>query len=81
MPLPLSDYSAMRYFEYVFYPPLYLAGPTLTFNTFTSQRRLPSSISSKQVRVSVQCLHHHRPLHALQICKHDVRTARFGWTS
>jgi protein-cysteine N-palmitoyltransferase HHAT len=48
-PLPLGDYSAERFFEYVFYPPLYLAGPILTFNAFASQRRSPTSISSRQV--------------------------------
>lgn len=48
-PLPLGDYSAKRFCEYVFYPPLYLAGPILTFNAFASQRRSPSSVSSRQV--------------------------------
>lgn len=40
----------MRFIEYVFYPPLYLAGPTLAFNAFSSQRHSPSTISAKQVR-------------------------------
>ena len=77
--LPLSEYSAMRFFEYMFYPPLYLAGPILTFNAFASQRRLPSSISSKQVSMSELRLPHHRPLYALPNRKHTVRTVRFGW--
>ena len=78
-PLPLGEYGAVQFFQYVFYPPLYLAGPILTFNAFASQRRSPSSISSKQVRVLCSaCLA--TGLHALPIRKHTVRTVRFGWT-
>ena len=69
-PLPLGEYSAGQFFRYVFYPPLYLAGPILTFNTFASQRRSPSSISSKQVSMSALRLPYHRPLHALPTRKH-----------
>jgi MBOAT, membrane-bound O-acyltransferase family len=79
-PLPLSEYSAAHFFEYMFFPPLYLAGPILTFNAFPSQRRSPSNVSSKQVSMSELRLPHHRPLHALPIRKHTVRTVRFGWT-
>lgn len=33
---PMSDYSLWHCLTYVFYAPLYLAGPTLTFNAFVS---------------------------------------------
>lgn len=33
----LSDYNFQNYFNYIFYPPLYIAGPIITFNNFTSQ--------------------------------------------
>ena len=33
-----SDYlSVLAYMSYIFYPPLYLAGPILTFNNYISQ--------------------------------------------
>ncbi len=48
-PRALEEYNAARFFEYVFYPPLYLAGPTLTFNAFASQQRAHRAISAKQV--------------------------------
>lgn len=34
---PLKDYSLWHCLGYVFYAPLYLAGPTLTFNAYVSQ--------------------------------------------
>ena len=46
---PLSAYSAISFFEYVFYPPLYLAGPILTFNAFASQQRAPQPPNAAQV--------------------------------
>lgn len=36
-----TDFDWPQYLAYLFYPPLYLAGPILTFNSFTSQLRLP----------------------------------------
>jgi D-alanyl-lipoteichoic acid acyltransferase DltB (MBOAT superfamily) len=42
--LPLEDYSLQNYFAYLFYAPLFIAGPILTFNDFVRQSRqsLPS---------------------------------------
>ncbi|KAG2447569.1 hypothetical protein HYH02_007492 [Chlamydomonas schloesseri] len=37
-PLPLSQYSLAGLLEYCLYPPLYIAGPIITFNCFSSQR-------------------------------------------
>lgn len=34
---PLEEYSLLHCLGYVFYAPLYLAGPTLTFNAYVSQ--------------------------------------------
>lgn len=35
--LPLAQYNFIAYFCYVFYIPLYLTGPTMTYNAFVSQ--------------------------------------------
>lgn len=40
--LPLSAYSLTDFFAYAIYPPLYIAGPIMTFNDFTWQIRHPS---------------------------------------
>ncbi|KXZ51701.1 hypothetical protein GPECTOR_11g150 [Gonium pectorale] len=37
-PLPLPYYNLWSFLEYVLYPPLYVAGPIITFNSFASQR-------------------------------------------
>ncbi|KAJ8588133.1 MBOAT-domain-containing protein [Rhizopogon salebrosus TDB-379] len=44
-PLPLEDYTYRNYISYVLYPPLYIAGPILTFNNFMWQLRHPIDIS------------------------------------
>ncbi|SGY43238.1 BQ5605_C001g00004 [Microbotryum silenes-dioicae] len=46
---PLSDYSFMTYLAYAFYPPLYLAGPILTYNSFVSQLYHPPSTISRKM--------------------------------
>ncbi|KAG1737067.1 MBOAT, membrane-bound O-acyltransferase family-domain-containing protein [Suillus paluster] len=43
-PLPLEDYTYRNYIAYVLYPPLYIAGPILTFNNFMWQLRHPIDI-------------------------------------
>ncbi|KAJ2507676.1 glycerol transporter [Coemansia sp. RSA 2052] len=43
-----QDYCFTNYWAYLLYPPLYLTGPIITFNSFVSQMRYPSpSISTK----------------------------------
>jgi D-alanyl-lipoteichoic acid acyltransferase DltB (MBOAT superfamily) len=37
------------YLAYVLYPPLYIAGPVLTFNGFASQLKRPRPIGAVQV--------------------------------
>ncbi|GLC54156.1 hypothetical protein PLESTB_000829800 [Pleodorina starrii] len=39
-PLPLPYYGLLPFLEYVFYPPLYIAGPIITFNSFAAQRMM-----------------------------------------
>lgn len=34
-----DDFSLKEYFKYVFYPPLYLSGPIMTFNDFSHQNK------------------------------------------
>lgn len=40
--LPLSAYSLTNFFAYAIYPPLYIAGPIMSFNDFTWQIRYPT---------------------------------------
>lgn len=45
-----SDYCFQNYFNYIFYPPLYIAGPIITFNNFISQmNQKPASVTSKAI--------------------------------
>lgn len=39
--LDISDYNLFNYFSYLFYAPLFIAGPILTFNDFFIQSRAP----------------------------------------
>lgn len=39
---PMAEYSLWNCLCYSFYAPLYLAGPTLTFNAFVSHVRIPA---------------------------------------
>ncbi|KAH0843761.1 Glycerol uptake protein 1 [Fonsecaea pedrosoi] len=50
MPAPASAYTSFRtYLAYVLYPPLYLAGPILTFNDYISQSTYrPPSVTTKR---------------------------------
>ncbi|KAJ9609206.1 glycerol transporter [Cladophialophora chaetospira] len=50
VPAPASTYTSFRtYVAYVLYPPLYLAGPILTFNDYISQSTYRSpSVSTKR---------------------------------
>ncbi|EIW57931.1 MBOAT-domain-containing protein [Trametes versicolor FP-101664 SS1] len=47
VPHSLELYSFANYLAYVLYPPLYIAGPIMTFNDFTWQLRRPLSISPR----------------------------------
>ncbi|OXB36240.1 hypothetical protein LQV05_004548 [Cryptococcus neoformans] len=40
-----QDFSFINYMAYCLYPPLYIAGPIMTFNDFLWQLRAPASIS------------------------------------
>ncbi|TDL25763.1 MBOAT-domain-containing protein [Rickenella mellea] len=46
---PTEFYSFVNYIAYVLYPPLYIAGPIMTFNDFIWQHRRPTSIPSRSV--------------------------------
>ena len=47
--LPMVEYNIWAYLAYVYYPPLYIAGPICTFNAFAWQCRQPSAIQCRQV--------------------------------
>lgn len=63
--LPGDAYDLVSYLGYIFYPPLYIAGPILTFNSFASQLKQPIPINLKQV--GVQSSHDHTCLQH-QLC-------------
>ena len=48
-PLPKMCYTADAYLAYVFYPPLYIAGPMLSFKSFASQLSSPRRTVRSQV--------------------------------
>lgn len=48
--LPMAGYNIWDYLAYVYYPPLYIAGPICTFNAFARQCRQSSAIQYRQVR-------------------------------
>ncbi|KAH6554962.1 hypothetical protein KP509_1Z293500 [Ceratopteris richardii] len=45
--LAMRSYSTEFYLSYLFYPPLYIAGPVISFNAFASQLELPQTNYSK----------------------------------
>ncbi|KAN0065646.1 glycerol transporter [Thecaphora frezii] len=46
---PPEQYSFLHYFIYVCYPPLFIAGPIMTFNDFTSQIYRPTTIPARSL--------------------------------
>lgn len=49
LPLQPGAYNLATYLGYLFYPPLYIAGPIITFNSFASQLKQPMPLHLKQV--------------------------------
>ncbi|KAJ1501163.1 glycerol transporter [Coelomomyces lativittatus] len=47
LPHVVSEYSWTHYFVYLMYPPLYFAGPIMSFNQFLSQVQHPYVLSSQ----------------------------------
>jgi len=45
--LPEEDYSLLNFIAYCLYPPLYIAGPIMTFNDFVWQVSWPISSQSR----------------------------------
>ncbi|KAK3256457.1 hypothetical protein CYMTET_34408, partial [Cymbomonas tetramitiformis] len=68
---PDDAFSWLMYFCYLFYPPLYLAGPTISFNAFVSYRATPQNtytwrgIALYGLRLAGSCL-------AIEILTHTV---------
>lgn len=46
-PLALQDYSILNYLLYALYPPLFIAGPIMTFNDFCRQTYNPLNVSQR----------------------------------
>lgn len=44
-----ADYSVLMYLAHVLYPPLYLAGPIITYQDFAWQLRQPPKLTSRAV--------------------------------
>ncbi|KAG8978076.1 glycerol transporter [Tulasnella sp. 425] len=49
MPHSDGDYSFLNYLAYTIYPPLYIAGPIMTFNNFIWQMRQPVRIPFRDI--------------------------------
>ena len=49
LPLQPGAYNLVTYLGYLMYPPLYIAGPIITFNSFASQLKQPMPFHLKQV--------------------------------
>ncbi|KAL3132197.1 hypothetical protein ABBQ32_008792 [Trebouxia sp. C0010 RCD-2024] len=47
--LPMVDYNLWAYLAYIYYPPLYIAGPICTFNAFAWQCKRSSAVQCRQV--------------------------------
>ncbi|BEI85833.1 hypothetical protein CcaverHIS002_0601200 [Cutaneotrichosporon cavernicola] len=45
---PEADYSLVNYLAYTLYPPLYIAGPIMTFNDFVWQLQRPLDITNRE---------------------------------
>ena len=52
-PLPSLCYDFGNYLAYLFYPPLYIAGPLLSFKSFASQLRSPKRAAQSKVILNV----------------------------
>ena len=58
--LPLGEYSLANCLAHAFYVPLYLAGPTVTFNAFASQMARPQTahragrVTNNQLKIKLQ---------------------------
>ncbi|GMH33432.1 hypothetical protein BSKO_01266 [Bryopsis sp. KO-2023] len=48
-PLQPDEYNLLQFLVYVLYPPLYIAGPTSTYNNFAHQLRNRGRISAKRI--------------------------------
>ena len=71
-PLPLSEYNFVAYIVYCLYPPLYIAGPIITFNSFSSQLINPPSASLSFIRVLTYALRWAAALLALEAVTHSM---------
>lgn len=49
-PLPIAQYNYFNYFAYLFYAPLFIAGPIITFNDYMYQSNYFQSASTKNFR-------------------------------
>lgn len=47
--LPSASYNLAAFVAYALYPPLYIAGPIMTFNSFASQLSSPTPTSPRRV--------------------------------
>lgn len=47
--ISLQDYTWQNYLAYALYPPLYIAGPIITFNSFITQIKRASPVPKKEI--------------------------------
>ncbi len=66
--LPASAYNLITYLAYVYYPPLYIAGPICTFNSFASQLKVPMRLQHKDVSFRSQQMSQMQTTQLLLLC-------------
>lgn len=49
-----GQYGLVPYLLYLLYPPLYVAGPIITYNSFTSQAQAPLRVRPTEVRLELK---------------------------
>ncbi|CAD2217606.1 hypothetical protein AGDE_06699 [Angomonas deanei] len=74
-PRETSEYNLLFYFAYVLFPPLYIAGPMMSYNAFVSYLHTPTTLSRSwkfiltyTVRIIVIEFLHLALLHTLYVC-------------
>ncbi|KAI1792160.1 MBOAT-domain-containing protein [Ganoderma leucocontextum] len=82
----LDTYSYLNYIAYALYPPLYIAGPIMTFNDFMWQLRIPLTITWRTVinyltRFSVCIMTLEMILHFMYVVAIKDRKAWVGYSA
>ncbi|GAA95653.1 hypothetical protein E5Q_02307 [Mixia osmundae IAM 14324] len=77
-----AEYNFYHYLAYAFYPPLYIAGPIMTYNDFVAQLKLPPKLPRREtisyaVRFAVSLLTMEWVLHNIYVVA--IKSEEGGW--